>query len=29
MAKREKVNPVVNLSSDTSTDIKVNWKEPK
>jgi len=29
MAKREKVNPVINLPSDTSTDIKVNWKEPK
>jgi hypothetical protein len=29
MAKREKVNPVVSLPSDTSTDIKVNWKEPK
>jgi len=29
MAKREKVNPVVNLPSDTSTDTKVNWKEPK
>ena len=29
MAKREKVNPTVSLSSDTSTDIKVNWKEPK
>ena len=29
MAKREKVNPAVSLPSDTSTDIKVNWKEPK
>jgi len=29
MAKREKVNPTISLSSDTSTDIKVNWKEPK
>ena len=29
MAKRKKVNPVVFLPSDTSTDIKVNWKEPK
>jgi len=29
MAKREKVNPVINLPSDTSTDTKVNWKEPK
>ena len=29
MEKREKVNPVVSLPSDTSTDIKVNWKEPK
>ena len=29
MAKREEVNPVINLPSDTSTDKKVNWKEPK
>ena len=29
MKKREKVNPAVVLPSDSSTDIKVNWKEPK
>ena len=29
MKQREKVNPIVVLSSDSSTDIKVNWKEPK
>ena len=29
MKKREEVNPVVTLPSDKSTDIKVNWKEPK
>ena len=29
MKKREKVNPVVTLPSDKSTDNKVNWKEPK
>ena len=29
MEKRKKVEPVVNLPSDKSTDIKVNWKEPK
>ena len=29
MKKREEVNPVVMLSSDSSIDTKVNWKEPK
>ena len=29
MEKRKEVEPVVNLPSDKSTDIKVNWKEPK
>ena len=29
MEKRKEVTPMVVLSSDTSTDIKVNWKEPK
>ena len=29
MKKREKVNPVVTLPSDKSTDKKVKWKEPK
>ena len=29
MAKREKVNPVINLPSDTSTDKKINWEKPK
>ena len=29
MKKREKVNPVVVLPSDKSTDNKVKWKEPK
>ena len=29
MEKRKEVTPIVVLSSDTSTDIKVNWKEPK
>jgi len=29
MAKREEVNPVISLPSDTSTDKKVKWKEPK
>jgi len=29
MKKREKVNPAVVLPPDSSTDIKVNWKEPK
>ena len=29
MKKREEVNPTVTLPSDKSTDIKVNWKEPK
>ena len=29
MKKREEVNPAVSLPSDSSTDIKVNWKEPK
>ena len=29
MKKREEVNPAVVLPSDSSTDIKVNWKEPK
>ena len=29
MKKREEVNPIVTLPSDKSTDIKVNWKEPK
>ena len=29
MKKREKVNPVVTLPSDKSTDNKVNWKDPK
>jgi len=29
MAKREEVNPVINLPSDTSTDKKVNWEKPK
>ena len=29
MKKRKEVTPMVVLSSDTSTDIKVNWKEPK
>ena len=29
MKKREEVNPTVMLSSDSSIDTKVNWKEPK
>ena len=29
MEKRKEVTPMVVLSSDTTTDIKVNWKEPK
>ena len=29
MKKREEVNPTVILPSDKSTDIKVNWTEPK
>jgi len=29
MAKREEVNPVINLPSDTSTDKKINWEKPK
>ena len=29
MEKRKEVEPLVMLPSDSSTDIKVNWKEPK
>ena len=29
MEKREKVNPIVTLPSDKSTDNKVNWEKPK
>ena len=29
MEKRKEVEPVAMLSSDSSIDTKVNWKEPK